>query len=83
MNQYVSPRASRRKYPHIDASKELNRFYIFILQLALEEIQKRKDVEAELAKLKKRHAQLEQAWEAGKEKSAKLKKHLIDNRRMS
>ena len=43
------------------------------LQLALEEAQRRKAVEAELAKLKKKHAQLEQAWEAGKIKSAKLK----------
>ena len=43
------------------------------LQLALEEAQRRKAVEAELAKIKKKHAQLEKAWEAGKEKSAKLK----------
>ena len=43
------------------------------LQLALEEAQRRKVVEAELAKLKKKHAQLEKAWEAGKENSANLK----------
>ena len=56
---------------------------MLVLQLALEEMQKRKDAEAELAHLKKKHAKLEQAWEAGKEKSAKLKQQLIDNRRMS
>ena len=43
----------------------------------------RKDVEAELERLKKKHAQLEEAWKAGKEKTAKYKQMLIDNRRMS
>ena len=63
--------------------KNLTDSFTFVLQLALEEMQKRKDVEAELAQLKKKQAKLEQAWEAGKEKSAKLKQQLIDNRRMS
>ena len=46
-------------------------------------MQKRKDAEADLAHLKKKHAKLEEAWKAGKEKIAKLKQMLIDNRRMS
>ena len=46
-------------------------------------MQKRKDAEAELARLKKKHAQLKEALKAGKDKTAKLKQMLIDNRRMS
>ena len=63
--------------------KNLTDYFIFVLQLALQEMQNCKDAEAEIAQLKKKHYKLEQAWEAGKEKSAKLKQQLIDNRRMS
>ena len=39
--------------------KNLTDSFTFVLQLALEEMQKRKDAEAELAQLKKKHAKLE------------------------
>ena len=39
------------------------------LHLALEETKRRKEIEAELEKLKKNYAKLEAAWEKGDRKS--------------
>ena len=52
------------------------------LQLAFDETKRRKEMEAELEKLKKNHANLEAAWEKGKQTTAKYKQMLIDSRRM-
>ena len=50
------------------------------MQLALTEIKRRTDVEAELEALKKDHAKLKAAWEKGKQTNAKYKRMLIDSK---
>ena len=49
---------------------------------ALDERKLRMEVEAEMERLKRKHARLESAWEQGKQKTVKYKRWLREGRRM-